>query len=72
LISSLTILLTVNLFAVEGILLYGLAFIAGLFLCITLVSVLVNNKFISIRYQSEYFFLAVILEIAITLLLVDF
>ncbi|MBK6827622.1 MAG: hypothetical protein IPG86_12465 [Chitinophagaceae bacterium] len=56
----------------EGILLYGVAFIAGLFLCITFVSVLVNNKFISIRYQSEYFFLAVILEIAITLLLVDF
>ncbi|MBL0270718.1 MAG: hypothetical protein IPP99_19140 [Chitinophagaceae bacterium] len=56
----------------EGILLYGLAFLAGLFLCITFVSVLVNNRFISIRYQSEYFFLAVILEIAITLLLVDF
>ena len=56
----------------DGIVLYGFAFIAGLFLCITFVSVLVNNRLISIRYQSEYFFLAVILEIAITLLLVDF
>ena len=56
----------------DGIVLYGFDFIAGLLLSIIFVSVLVNNRLISIRYQSEYFFLAVILEIAITLLLVDF
>lgn len=56
----------------ETFVLYGLIFILGLFLCLTLVSVLVYSRFITIRYQSEYFFLAVIIEIGITLLLFDF
>lgn len=54
----------------DGILLYGLLFIAGMFLCVTLVSVLEANKIITIRYTSEYFFLAVVIEIAITLMFV--
>ena len=54
----------------DSILLYGLLFLAGIFLCVTIVSVLEANKIIRIRYTSEYFFLAVLLEIVITLLLV--
>lgn len=56
----------------ESFLLYAGIFLLGLFLCITLVSVLEYGRFIKIRYQSEYFFIAVLIEIAITLLLVDF
>lgn len=49
---------------------YGLLFIAGIFLCVTIVSVLEAGKFITIRHPSAYFFFAVVLEILITLLVV--
>lgn len=51
---------------------YGLMFILGLFLCLALVSVPAYSRFITIRYQSEYFILAVVIEAGITLLLFDF
>ncbi|MGQ0738802.1 MAG: hypothetical protein ACT4OJ_07055 [Bacteroidota bacterium] len=54
----------------EGVVLYGLVFLAGLFVCITIVSVLEINKIITIRYPSEYFFIAVIIEIALTLFII--
>jgi hypothetical protein len=50
----------------DGIVLYGLLYIAGLFLCLTIVVALANSKIISIRYPSEYFFFAVVIEIVIT------
>lgn len=63
-------LTTSQLIAVDSILLYGLLFIAGMFLCMTLVSLLEANRLITIRYTSEYFFFAVVIEIAITLMFI--
>ena len=51
--------------------LYGLLFIAGLFPCVTLVSILEASRFIRLKNPSEYLVIAVLLEIALTLLLVD-
>lgn len=51
--------------------LYSLLFIAGLFLCVTLVSILEASNFIKVRTPSGYILIAVMLEIAITLLIVD-
>lgn len=50
---------------------YGLLFIAGLFICVTFVSILEASNFIRVRTPSEYIVIAVLLEIAITLLVVD-
>ncbi len=56
----------------DNIILYGLLFIAGMFFCVTIVSVLEANKFITIRHPSAYFFFAVVIEIVITLLVFKF
>lgn len=49
---------------------YGLIFILGIFVCLTIVSVLETNRLITIRHPSEYFFFAVIIEILLTLFIV--
>lgn len=56
----------------DGIVLYGLLFIAGIFLCLIVVVALEAGKIISIKYPSQYFFFAVLIEIAVTLVLFRF